>query len=65
MAQLVVFSSEERLKKMVRGHAKQVARDRHDAKAAEKLKSQKRDGSEVSNRFQFKIMMLNGILHLW
>lgn len=32
---------------MVRGHAKQVAREKHDAKAADKLKSTKREGAEV------------------
>ncbi len=33
--------------RMVRGHAKAVAQERHNAKAAEKAKSIKRDGSEV------------------
>ncbi len=36
---------------MVRGHAKQVARERHDAKAADKAKSTKRDSNEVSLRY--------------
>ena len=32
---------------MVRGHAKAVAQERNQAKAAEKAKSAKRDGNEV------------------
>lgn len=48
---------------MVRGHAKAVAQDRNQAKAAEKAKSAKRDGSEVEKRNMIDHKLIYALLY--
>jgi len=42
---------------MVRGHAKAVSQDKHNAKMADKAKSVKRDSNEASNLQSTAIML--------